>query len=268
MKRALKRAAALAGGLVARHTPGVRVLCYHRVGGGSAFELDLASDVFDAQLTELERRGPIVSLDAALAALARGETPDVSVITFDDGYRDAFEHAVPLLRRHNAPALFYLSSAFMRSGWIPLGDRQIPAITADALQAYRGDPLLSFGTHGDTHRVLTLLDDDMVREELRVSRALVSEWTGVDAVHFAYPKAIWDVRTERLVRETCASAAIGGSRPATQSTDRYRIRRFPIQRSDTGALFGAKLDGALIVEDAARAARDRLRAAFGRVPAR
>lgn len=103
---------------------GVLVFAYHRVGDGSpAFgNPDLwtcTEEGFDAQLRVLAREAEIVGLDALSepAALAHGRHVHV---TFDDGYRDAYEVAYPLLRSRGVPATFFLATSFLddpRPAW-------------------------------------------------------------------------------------------------------------------------------------------------------
>ena len=62
------------------------------------------------QLRAARRMGNVVPLDEALAALAEGRPlpPRAIALTFDDGYRDNLETALPLLRGLELPATFYL----------------------------------------------------------------------------------------------------------------------------------------------------------------
>ena len=269
LKRLLKHGAALVGGRLRAPIPGTRVLIYHRVGNQRGLEIDLSIDAFTEQLLELRKRGPILSLGAALAAAAGVAQPaDASVLTFDDGFLETFECAVPLMRSLGIPAHFYLSTSNVLQGWIATSGGRAPAVTPSEITALARDPLFTFGSHGHTHRVFTRLTDPELNDEVDRSRHLIEDWTGTHAEDLAYPKGLWDERTECIVKKSFRSAAIGGSRPLGPSTNLWRIPRYPIQASDDVHLFRAKLDGALFLEEAARAARDQLRSLTGRVPER
>src|SRR5690606_852371 len=77
-----------------------------------------STETFDRQIAWLRANYRIATLDEALEILDGRRTceRDVCVLTFDDGYRDFAEHAVPILRRHGAPALVYVTSGVPESG--------------------------------------------------------------------------------------------------------------------------------------------------------
>ncbi len=97
---------------------GTLILCYHRIGDSrsSPFHPGLFSATassFDAQLELMARHFEVVSahdLDRDPARPGRR-----ILITFDDGYRDNYEHAFPCLRRHGLPATFFVSTGFLDS---------------------------------------------------------------------------------------------------------------------------------------------------------
>ena len=73
------------------------------------------------QLEQLRRFSSIVALRPALEALADGRPlpPRAVALTFDDGYRDNLDLAVPLLERLQLPATFFLVPG-MLSGEVPM----------------------------------------------------------------------------------------------------------------------------------------------------
>ncbi|HEY7134886.1 MAG TPA: polysaccharide deacetylase family protein [Acidimicrobiia bacterium] len=246
---------------VRRPDRGVVVLCYHRVDGGSRRQLDLARDTFDAQMAALAAGPGVVTLDAALALLALPVPPphDPVVVTFDDGTADFADHAVPVLERHRVPATLYLATAFVEERR-PMSHDARP-LTWAALKDALSTGLVTVGSHTHTHRLLDRAPVPVVADELDRSVGLIGERLGVDASHFAYPKAVaGSPDAERAVRSRFRSAALAGTRANPYGrTDRYRLARSPIQVADGMRWFDAKTRGGLRLEDDVRRALNRLR---------
>ena len=100
----------------------VLILSYHRVVGNLTLEseralptLNIAQGTFRKHIEVLCETHDVVRLDDALDVLAGKRTArrDLAVITFDDGYRDVYDHAFPLLREMKLPAVAYVPSAFV-----------------------------------------------------------------------------------------------------------------------------------------------------------
>lgn len=117
-----------------RYTRGAgAILMFHRVRPRieQSFEpnrgLEISPHFLDELLKHLRNRGhDIISLDDAVALLRSGETPErpFAVLTFDDGYRDLVDHALPVLERHRAPFTAYVTPGFAdgtaRMWWVEL----------------------------------------------------------------------------------------------------------------------------------------------------
>jgi peptidoglycan/xylan/chitin deacetylase (PgdA/CDA1 family) len=91
-------------------------------------EMDAAG--FRTRLAWLRDLFALMPLDEAVAALARGALPArAAAITFDDGYADNVEVALPILREMHVPATFFIATGFLEGGamW---NDRLIEAIRA------------------------------------------------------------------------------------------------------------------------------------------
>src|SRR5919204_3246305 len=75
----------------------------------------------ERQLTFLRRVANVVALPDALRALATGGAlpPRAVALTFDDGYRDALQLAVPLLERLGLPATFFLVPGLLSRATTP-----------------------------------------------------------------------------------------------------------------------------------------------------
>ena len=89
--------------------------------------LEITPEFLDAVLTRLTALGfAIVSLDKALAILTSGAGlgQPFAVLTFDDGYKDTRDVALPILEKHRAPFTLYVTTGFAerttRLWWVEL----------------------------------------------------------------------------------------------------------------------------------------------------
>jgi peptidoglycan/xylan/chitin deacetylase (PgdA/CDA1 family) len=72
--------------------------------------------VFEEQVAFLKAHYTLVSLSHLLSCWRQGRLPDIqqyAVITFDDGWRDNYQNAYPILRRYQAPATIFLPTAYI-----------------------------------------------------------------------------------------------------------------------------------------------------------
>ena len=97
------------------------ILMYHRVleqPDPLQAEIHLAK-VMDMQFRTLKRFFNVLPLDEAAEMLSQGRLPARAVcITFDDGYRDNHDLALPLLKQHGLSATFYVTSGYLNGGLI------------------------------------------------------------------------------------------------------------------------------------------------------
>jgi peptidoglycan/xylan/chitin deacetylase (PgdA/CDA1 family) len=93
---------------------GLLILMYHSIGASPLLHpgLRVSEKNFAGQLDYLRRRYRILSLERAAAMIERGEPlPDNAVaLTFDDGFRDNYESAFPLLRERGLPATIFVAT--------------------------------------------------------------------------------------------------------------------------------------------------------------
>ena len=261
LQRVVKGAAAAAD-LVRPHRRGVVVLLYHRVGRRTGSEIDLPTELFEAQLDALAATGRVVPLDACLDALASPEPSDAGdpvAITFDDGTADFVDIALPLLERRGLPVTLYVATAFVDEGRSFPGDGT--PVSWAALRDARSTGLVTVGSHTHGHALLDRLPAHEVAHELDRSRQLIEQELGANPAHFAYPKALaGSPSADAAVRARFRSAALAGTRPNPYGrTDPYRLARSPIQRADGMSWFRRKLDGGMGLEDRLRTLVNRRR---------
>lgn len=118
----------------------ISILIYHRVvSEPDALLPDLPSAAeFDRQLAAVERWFTVLPLREAAARLRDGTLPVRSAcVTFDDGYADNADVALPVLRRRGIPATFFVSTSYIDGGrmWNDSVIETIRAKQGDALDA-------------------------------------------------------------------------------------------------------------------------------------
>jgi len=94
------------------------VLAYHRIAElkDYAFRLAVSPERFSEHLRIISERYRPTSLQELADSLREGRiAPRTVVLTFDDGYRDAVQHGVPLLERYGVPATFFILTGQMGS---------------------------------------------------------------------------------------------------------------------------------------------------------
>lgn len=119
------------------------ILTYHRVlkCADPILKDDVDKDVFEKQMRILARYFNVLSLDDALEYLKQDSLPAGAVcITFDDGYRDNYEIAAPILKRHSLPATIFVASGFIGNG-VMWNDLVIEAIRKTKKQILRLDDI-------------------------------------------------------------------------------------------------------------------------------
>jgi peptidoglycan/xylan/chitin deacetylase (PgdA/CDA1 family) len=92
--------------------PGPVILMYHSIGGvGLSPDIVVSTSNFHAHIDHLHKHYRLASLDEIVQLLQSGrEVPlDTVAVTFDDGYRDNFENAFPILQRYECPATLFIA---------------------------------------------------------------------------------------------------------------------------------------------------------------
>jgi peptidoglycan/xylan/chitin deacetylase (PgdA/CDA1 family) len=228
---------------------GATLLIYHRVGGGTTDELDLAPERFRAQVRQLSD-ADVVTLDAALDRLDVGDLRPSFVLTFDDGFADMHEHAWPLLREHRLPFTLYLASGYMGAPmrWPGSTARGAPGtgLGWPQIREMVDSGLCTVANHTHDH----VRPEALTAEQLDLCSETVERETGVRPQHFTYPWGIAVPAMEDAMRARFRSASTGELGRNDAATDRLRLRRVPVRRTDPDRFFAAKLRDGLLPERA------------------
>jgi len=95
------------------------ILTYHRFSEREG-EVPISARAFAEQTQYLMAHYTLVPLSRLAECLGKSEAPQrLAAITIDDGYRDAYEIAFPILRKHRAPATVFVATEFVEgTAWL------------------------------------------------------------------------------------------------------------------------------------------------------
>jgi peptidoglycan/xylan/chitin deacetylase (PgdA/CDA1 family) len=225
---------------------GIRILFYHRVAP-EADELGVTPPKFAQQMQELACRGfTVVDLAAVTHALEAGADRDRLIgLSFDDGYQDVADHALPVLRDLGFRATVFISTAVTDGlasfTWY---ERQPPLMSWETISKLDAQGTLRFEAHTMTHPNLLQLTNDELRREIVGSKHDLEQRLGRSVAGFCYPAGLFGDRERREV-EAAGFAWAASCEPGvnTPSTDRLALRRRQIDRHDTLLDFRAKVAG-------------------------
>jgi peptidoglycan/xylan/chitin deacetylase (PgdA/CDA1 family) len=101
-------------------TPCLTVLTYHRIHenpGAQDFDdgvIDATPREFDEQVATLRRYFSVIGVEELLAFMkGRPLPPNPAIITFDDGYRESHDLALPILEKHGVKAAFFIATSYV-----------------------------------------------------------------------------------------------------------------------------------------------------------
>ena len=207
------------------------ILCYHRIG--EADVLTTTPDRFRRDLEHLQSHFHCLPLSELCAHLKQGElNRPTAVVTFDDGYRDNFTLAAPILKAAQVPATFFVSTGFMNTQKVFPHDRHeerdFPKMAWDDLRALQSDGF-EIGSHTVNHADMGALSQEKLEWELSDSLATLNQELGERPRAFAFPFGkprnvpVRAIGASRSAGYYAAFSAYGGeNRPGA---DLFRLRR-------------------------------------------
>lgn len=234
-----------------------RILMYHMIAPhrrGARFNgLRVPPTQFERQLAWLARNN-WTSLTVS-ELLAAGDAPPQKsvVLTFDDGFADNLEHALPLLKKFNVKATLYLVVDRRGRDWSTVkkahhnsGELKNEAKLADdQVRLLLASGLVELGAHTLTHPNFLKLTEEEKLFELSESKNRLEKLFGVAVQSFAYPFGIYAPEDARLV-ERCGYSSAVTTTPGLNlpgAVDRFQLKRVKISGKDNLLAFIMRMRG-------------------------
>lgn len=196
----------------------VPILMYHYISvpppGADKYRVDLSvtPDNFERQLSYLKANGfKTVSLADVYAHLSEGKPlpPKPVVLTFDDGYLDAYTKAFPLLKKYGMRGTFFVSTDLI--------NYKNPEHVTWKMVREMADAGMSIESHARTHRDLRQRDNAFLLWEILGPVEQITHYAGKKPCFFAYPSGRYDANVMKMLREVGMLAAVTTEPGAIQS---------------------------------------------------
>lgn len=189
------------GSMLLRDVP--LVLMYHGIAqvAEDPNKLCVTPRRFAAQMAWLARNGlQGVGMGTLLDAMRAGRQARMVGITFDDGYVNVAEAALPVLQSHGFGATAFIISG--RLGGTNEWDEgpAWPLMSADQVRTLAAAGI-EIGSHSATHMRLAGASAEQLAAEVGASRSALAEVIGAEIRGFAYPCGSMDSRARQAVRD-------------------------------------------------------------------
>ncbi|MGB2661184.1 MAG: polysaccharide deacetylase family protein [Candidatus Omnitrophota bacterium] len=217
------------------------ILMYHSISDDKANTLSVTPENFSKQMEFLGKTGySVVSLDGLVESITDGKTylPKTVVITFDDGYKDNFTNAFPVLEKHDMTAAVFLVTNYVDNKKEYLSWDQVRLMQKNGIE---------FGGHTRNNAYLPLeKDQGVLWHEIAGCKSDIESRTGEEAKYFCYPIGGFTEEVKAIVKKAGYRGACTTNRGYDKSNkDVYELNRIKVTDSDMNKPFHfrAKLSG-------------------------
>jgi peptidoglycan/xylan/chitin deacetylase (PgdA/CDA1 family) len=213
------------------------VVAFHRVQDAPRSDsLTIDVRMFERYCRFFRQHFRVVPLREVVERLERGLEPNRELaITFDDGYRDNYDNAMPVLEKLSLPATFFVVTQWIGTNVVPGWDERRgvrhPWMTWDQVRSLDRKGF-AIGAHTQTHVDLGQVTADVAREEIVGARLALERQLASRVDLFAYPYGgrnnITNVNREvvKAARFRCCCSNFGGVN--IPGGDPFDLLRVPI----------------------------------------
>jgi peptidoglycan/xylan/chitin deacetylase (PgdA/CDA1 family) len=213
----------------------IPVLNYHSIGVTKGNTLVLDPKKLTQQMDYLAEQGysPLTLSDFILLLEKKKPAPARPVLlTFDDGYIDNYEQAMPILKRHGFPATIFISPGTIGQEG-KLNWKQIKEMHEAGWDIQ---------PHGMTHPHLPELSAAEQKEEITHSRLQIEQQLGTKADIFCYPFGEFNKQTLTILKEEGFRYAFTIRQGRTASSqDPFHLKRIYVNSEDSLLQWSKKL---------------------------
>lgn len=223
----------------------VPILYYHHISKNPTSSSNVNINKFAAQIKYIHQNNYHVINFAKLRKALAGETTLPSkpvIIAFDDGLKDQYLNAYPILKKYNKKATFFIPTGLLDRSSKPnpsfMTVQQVRTLSLNRME---------IASHTLTHARLTDIvgDPQKINFELLASRNDIERITGKKPDFFAYPYGSYNEEVINYVKNNGYLLAATSSRGTVHRSDKpYELKRVRIdQKTSNLKIFAYYLGG-------------------------
>ena len=219
----------------------IPVLAYHKIDLPTA-DVRIrgaftAPKRFETQIAYLNRKGYsfLTATDLANYYIENGRWPERSLcLTFDDGWKDNFTHAFPILKKYGVKATIFLvpSCIGLTTDQVTAegeGEREHMSVSDIREMAEFG---IEFGSHSMNHKLFDRITETDIDDEVSGSKAFIEDLLQRDCKTFAYPAGFFNDHAKSAIKNAGYIAAFSTVYGSQDHVDLYELNRTEILRRD------------------------------------
>jgi len=215
---------------------GAHILMYHSILSGASKK----KDIYQIDVGSFAKQQNIVSNISEMQVVALNDmtgSANELVITFDDGFRDTYELASPILEELNLPFTVFIAPGLIEGR----GSKYLTKQLLLSLSKING---CTIGAHGYSHCRLTECDDVKLNNELADSKKWLEDVLGKTVDMMSYPHGAVDIRVRDMVEQVGYKIAASSKAGANiSSQDMLQLCRTDIWSLDNCQTFTQKVKG-------------------------
>ena len=203
------------------------ILAYHSIRDDRGYSIDVTIKQFEKQMDYLYRKGfQVTSLKKLAEVLQlhnRKLTPKLVAITFDDGHRDNYHNAYPILKKYGFCATIFLATEYIgTTQWVKYVSpkarewyaqkpidyentanwKQYEFLSLTEIREMAKSGIIYFGSHTQTHPFLTQIPDKNIQQEIIQSKNELERILGTSVDSFCYPYGNFNEKVKEHVKKS------------------------------------------------------------------
>jgi len=159
-----------------------KILMYHSIGGNGSGET--GAGLYCVPVDKFREQMKLVKQ-------IQSHPEKIPVITFDDGLKDNFTNAYPILKELGLKAYFFVMPDKIETNGY-MNWEQVRELATSGMV---------IGSHGMTHRILTSLNADDLTFEVEESKKIIEERLNLPVEYFSVPKGYYNKRVLDVVKK-------------------------------------------------------------------